>query len=376
MLRNSFIIIPTHENPQEICDFILQTTRILTQNNNKVLVVEKNFSLSWKKLFQQKLFLLSKKNNIFYYKYFYFFPKKIKFLFTKDLFLKLNNKINYLITEFIIIFLSINKKTYEWIFDLTMETKKHSLKKRELILDIVDWFNFKKYKTNLDKANYIFVNSKTLKKEVAKYNKKKIHLVSQGFDLQMFKKSPIKFLKKKRKTNVGFIGAISDRIDYDLMINLVKLMPETNFTFIGPIKRDLKIKENKRKQIKKFLSFSNVKKIESQKKDKIPQLISQLDVCIIPYDVSYLFNANCYPMKTFEYLYFEKPIISTEIKELTDSKFKKFIKIGKNAQEWQKHIEMLNKNNWTEKNKKEAQQLAIKNSWENKIKEISEILKN
>lgn len=375
MLRNSFIVAPTHENPQEICDFILQTIRILTQNNNKVLVIEKNFSLSWKKLFQQELFLLSKKNDIFYYKYFYFFPKKIKFLFTKDLFLKLNNKINYIITEFIIFFLSINKKTYEWIFDLTMEIEKHNLKKRELILDIVDWFDFKKYKTNLDKANYIFVNSKTLKKEVAKYNKKKIHLVSQGFDLQMFEKSPIKFLKKK-EINVGFIGAISDRIDYDLMINLVKSMPKTNFTFIGPIKRDLKIKENKRKQIRKFLSFSNVKKIESQKKDKIPQLISQLDVCIIPYDISYPFNANCYPMKTFEYLYFEKPIISTEIKELTDNKFKKFIKIGKNAQEWKKHIETIEKNNWIKKNGKEAKQLAIKNSWENKIEKISEILKN
>ncbi|AKM81043.1 MAG: Glycosyltransferase [Candidatus Pacebacteria bacterium GW2011_GWF2_38_9] len=375
MLRNSFIIVPTHENPQEICDFILQTIRILTQNNNKVLVIEKNFSLSWKKLFQQEFFLLSKKNDIFYYKYFYFFPKKIKFLFTKDLFSKLNNKINYFITEFIIFFLSINKKTYEWIFDLTVEIEKHNLKKRELILDIVDWFDFKKYKTNLDKANYIFVNSKTLKKEVAKYNKKKLHLVSQGFDLQMFEKSPIKFSKKK-KINVGFIGAISDRIDYDLMINLVKLMPETNFTFIGPIKRDLKIKENKRKRIKKFLSFSNVKKIESQKKDKIPQLISQFDLCIIPYDVSYPFNANCYPMKTFEYLYFEKPIISTEIKELTDNKFKKFIKIGKNAQEWKKHIETIEKNSWIEKNGKEARQLAIENSWYNKIKKISEILKN
>ena len=370
MFKDRFFIFPVHENPQDICDFKLQTIRILTQNKNKVLVIEKNIITSWKDIFKKKDFPIKRKENFLYFKYFYLLPKKIEKLISPKIVKEINITFNEIISELIVFILSFNKKTYEWIFEIEIVENKIKLKKREKILDIVDFTNFEKNKKNIENANFVFTNSQTLKKEIKKTIKKKINLVPQGFDLDTF--SQAKTTKTKNKiVKVGFVGAISNRIDFNLMTKLAKKLPEINFIFVGPIRNDLKIKKNKSKQIKNFIKIKNVKKISSQKKEKIAQIINNFDIAIIPYDTSEKFNLNSYPMKTFEYLYLEKPVISTPIKELKNKKFKGLVHIASNEKEWQKSISKILKNKNPDIIKKKAKKLAIENSWENKITKIA-----
>ena len=75
-------------------------------------------------------------------------------------------------------------------------------------------------------------------------------------------------------------------------------------------------------------------------------------------------------MKLFEYFYLGKPVISTPIEEL--KRFPKFVKIGKTAKEWEKHIKFLLSKPWPYQ--KEQKKLAKENSWKSKIEVISKII--
>jgi len=63
-----------------------------------------------------------------------------------------------------------------------------------------------------------------------------------------------------------------------------------------------------------------------------------------------------------------KPVVSTNIEEL--KRFPKFVKIGKNAEEWDKIIKKLLKKPWPKRHRNEQRKIAIENSWENKISAI------
>ena len=77
-------------------------------------------------------------------------------------------------------------------------------------------------------------------------------------------------------------------------------------------------------------------------------------------------------MKLFEYFHMGVPVVSTPIEEL--ARFPKYVKIGLTANEWGKHIKEILTKPWPKKYKYDQRRLAVKNSWKNKIDEISKFL--
>lgn len=280
----------------------------------------------------------------------------------------------------------INKKIYFWSFDpdFYQEIRFANLLKITTIYDCVDYHSHIDKKINkqiknfenksIKNSKYFFVNSRELLKIHNK--KKKPILVSQGFDLKTFEKNKKKksLLKKIKKPIVGYVGGINYRLDYDLLIKLVKNNQNWQFVFWGPIQNqeNNQLKDIEKKQIKLF-SFKNVHHGES-KKINIPQVIKQFDVCLIPYNNQLLFNKYSYPMKIFEYFYAQKPVVSSPINE-----FKTFsndlISIAKNYKEWKRKIREKIDQKELPKIKKAKKELAISNSWKNKVSEILKVVK-
>ena len=62
------------------------------------------------------------------------------------------------------------------------------------------------------------------------------------------------------------------------------------------------------------------------------------------------------------------PVISTEILELR--KYPEFVKIGKSVSEWEKIIKDFILNPRDKELQREEKNLAIKNSWNNKVTQI------
>lgn len=355
MIKNSVIIIPNVSNEEQVCDFLFQTAKELRKNNN--------------------VYVLN----------YYDLPRLLPF----RRFSKINqlNRNLYLILFQIYLYLKHfrAKNFYFWVFFPEISTiGSIRLPNWKLIFDIVDYHfspiesrrkELEKQKDELfNRADYVFCISKTLKKLYQKRSPKEIKIVPQGFAIEDFNSAASSDIKLPAgKPIIGFIGQISQRLDLKLLHELIGNKLEWNFVFIGPVHHESNVSDKlDEKEVMRIMDFKNVFYYGAQNRETLPNIVKQFDVCIIPYDTDHEFNRYCYPMKLFEYFYLGMPIVSTPIEEL--KKFPNFVMIGKDAKSWKIHIKNLLSEKWSENKKVKQRELALNNSWKNKLEKISSYL--
>ncbi len=372
---NSLVVIPFNVPWEWSTDYTNQTSFELAKKGGTVVCYLWSNARSLKESILENKFpkLITKySQNIFLFTPIYFIPfRRFKFI------ANLNSVINIFLLKLfaeLISFLRQIKKKIFWIFDPNLIfIYKFFGNKYFLLYDCVDFFatgdkkQVDETKRNerllCKKANLVVANSRVLKNHLLKYTKS-VKLVPQGFRISDFLREKRKIIKLDlKKPVIGFVGGINARLDFDLLLPLVKDNPNWNFVVWGPVQG---------KKPRTFLSLPNVTHGSSKNKKEIPGLINQFNIGIIPYDASQDFNKYCYPMKLFEYFYEGKPVISTPIEEL--KRFPKFVKIGNAAKEWEKHIKALLSKPWPEKYKKEQKKLARENVWEKKVDAINNII--
>jgi glycosyltransferase involved in cell wall biosynthesis len=217
------------------------------------------------------------------------------------------------------------------------------------------------------RVDYFFVNSNALR------NLHKIvrraHLVPQGFSLDVYKKRlRINIVLPKDKPLIGFVGSLDARIDFKIVVSIVRKLKDFNFVFWGPI--DAKYFDDNpklSKDLKMLMDCPNVINGISNR-EKIPALINQFDIGIIPYNIKRNFCKYCYPMKLFEYFYLGKPVIASPVEEL--KRFPDLVKICKTSTEWERAINLTLNRSWSRRLILKQRKLAIDNSWETKVKQI------
>lgn len=357
MLKNAVIIIPKISDEEQVCDFLWQTKNIL-EKDNEVFVVD-------------------------YFKVINLLPLR-RF--------KTINQLNKSIYFFLLqIYISIKfykrgRKYYFWMFfPQLIDAIKLKLPWWQVIFDLVDYHDspipaeqkilHKQKKYLLSKADYIFSISHSLKELYQKDAKAKIEIVPQGFDLTNFaenrKKSTIDL--PTDRPLVGFVGQISQRLDFNLLLDLVRSNQQWNFIFVGPKHHESNVASTlMEEKIKQLFKQKNVFYFGKQNRQELLDIIKHFAVCIIPYDAKYDFNRYSYPMKIFEYFFAGKPVVSTEIVEL--KRFDGFIKIAKEAEDFGKAINSFLKKPLVDDERNQQLILAQNNTWESKISKISKYL--
>ncbi len=229
------------------------------------------------------------------------------------------------------------------------------------------------YRTYVRLSDVVVANSSTLKHAFVK-DRSNIAVVPQGFAIDEFRKTPLHQAQLSiGKPRIGFVGALGSRLDFPLLFELIARNPQWSFVFWGPkqiVEGDDRCQVNR--LVRRLLAYPNVLHGFSSAKRQVASVVDQLDIGIIPYDVTRKSNRYCYPMKLFEYFYMGKPIISTPIEEL--KRFPKYVKIGSTARGWERHINDLLSRPWPKEYKDEQRRLAGENSWERKVAAISKIL--
>jgi len=365
MLKNQLIIMPIDESWDHSADFLRQTALTLSSQNQVIIYDQKNAYFFLKK---KERLVYPKHKNIEFHQVKYFLP------FRRFLFLE---KLNRLFSFWFLLYQHRFSKKIVWIFypnyyDLA------KIKNRSIInlYDCVDYCeDFDKEIKLIKNVNYFFVNSLALQKLHQNKNKEAIYIDAQGFFLPDEKK--VKEAKlKKNKPIIGFVGGINYRLDFVLLNQLIKNNPQWHFVFYGPKQKFLKEDILFRTEfwLKKIKKYQNVTFGKSKNRYEVYGLIKKIDVAIIPYNPKITFNKYCYPMKVFEYLYFQKPVVSSDIKELNSDKFKKLVKIAKKYKDWNKNIQDFLNNNHSSTDAQQGQKLAISNSWQQKINKIMKII--
>lgn len=101
---------------------------------------------------------------------------------------------------------------------------------------------------------------------------------------------------------IGYIGAISNHINGELVAQSVRQRPEWSWVFVGP--GDAPLKE--------LGDLPNVHFIGQQPHLSLANFIREFDVCIIPYRLN-SYTATVVPTKLNEYLAVGKPVVSTNL---------------------------------------------------------------
>lgn len=347
--------MPNLTHDEQVCDFLVQTAMVLRQNN---LVYDLPYFNLPRILPLRRFAWIEQLNRILYLLFFQVY-----------LMLKHRRSQNF----------------YWWIFFPQLSLiSKVKLPGWKLIFDIVDYHShptmreqqrLEKHKDILlKKADYLFSISHTLKKLYQSRASRKIIVVPQGCAVQELAIGASTQLKlSTSKPIIGFVGQISERIDLQLLDEVISTNSQWNFVFVGPTHHEPNVATvAKQSLFSQITKHQNVFHYANQKRSALLSLMKQFNICIIPYDVKYDFNRYCYPMKLFEYFYAGKPVVSTPIEEL--KQFTELVEIAGSGADFTLAIKKMLNKKWTRAHAEKQLQLTIENSWERKIEQISKNL--
>lgn len=188
-------------------------------------------------------------------------------------------------------------------------------------------------------------------------------LVPAGFARGLFAGRTNGMRRKKGAPVAGYVGAVNDRLDVPYLVELVRRLPGVRFVFAGAMQQEGNA------ALRTLFAYPNVTYIGEIPKRRVPGLIRRFDVGLVPYHTRSRFNRHSYPMKTFEYLYCGKPVVSTGLVSLT--RLRPYVRIAKTAADAANAVRVLVRKPVPEAVRRAMRRRAEENSWERKIEAIS-----
>ena len=290
---------------------------------------------------------------------------------------------------------NINKPKYIQIYSTDWNMKLEELKEYikngyKIIYEYIDEINpilsgtkdipiniKEKYEYMLsDKENiFVVVTADKLKEDIEKKRgTEKLVFACNGVDYEHYQNidNAFKFdetfeqILKQDKPIIGYYGAFASWFDYDMVSNLAKQRPEYNIVLIGSKYDDSLEKSNIEK-------LENVYFLGTKDYKILKNYASKFNICTVPFLINDITKATS-PLKIFEYMALEKPIVTTAMDEC---KKYKSIFIANNKEEFIELIDKALKLN-REKNEEYYETLkkeALENTWDSKAKSICNLLK-
>ena len=157
-----------------------------------------------------------------------------------------------------------------------------------------------------------------------------------------------------RRLVIGYIGAIEDWFDADLVIALARRRPEWRFELtgnVGPAHDELRSRKNRPANIECFGEVPF---------ERLRESMARIDVGIIPF-VDNALTRHTNPVKIYEFLAAGRPVVSVPLGEL--EQFGDAVLPASGAAEFEAAIERA-KNLLTESDCRKRQYLAVPHTWE------------
>ena len=164
---------------------------------------------------------------------------------------------------------------------------------------------FDYYEEIRKQATIIFTNSHEMKTWLSQAREKVIY-IPNGVDFRHFRSTsgtvPKDLLSIKRPI-VGYAGKMQQMFDVEMLSAVAEALPHITFVCIG--------QQLDPRWMKPLWKYSNIHYLGDKHYNFLPDYLSHFDICIIPYKLETQHGGD--PIKFYEYLAMNKPVITTDI---------------------------------------------------------------
>jgi teichuronic acid biosynthesis glycosyltransferase TuaH len=247
--------------------------------------------------------------------------------------------------------------------------------KYKIIYDCMDdytEFEFNNYYNNrikqceeklINDSLIIFTSSQNLYRNLnEKYTvkvKDKIFIIRNAFDGLIFKNNDDE-IERKFPYKIGYVGSISSWFDFEILEKTLKKFKEIEYHIIGPVYKEVSgVTTNKR-----IIFHGPVEH------DKLYSYIKDYDCMVMPFKLNDLVS-SVDPVKLYEYINYDKPIISICYDEV--KRFSPFVYFYSDEFELMGVLSHLIEHNFPKKYSEEERiRFLEKNTWKKRISQILE----
>jgi len=168
----------------------------------------------------------------------------------------------------------------------------------------------------LDSADLVLCSAEGLYQAKLKTARGAVLLVRNGADVEHFapKRRPVpKELAGLPGPIVGYIGAVADWFDFELVRSAALSRPEWSFVFIGALFGSKSAGDPR--SLRLIADLPNVHLLGARPYRELPPYLEAFDVATIPFKINGL-TEDTDPIKVYEYLAAGVPVVSTPLPEV------------------------------------------------------------
>ncbi len=221
------------------------------------------------------------------------------------------------------------------------------------------WNNNNGYNRAINEADLVLASSQKLY-DKASQARDDVLLVPNAVDPNVFKPTGIQRQPEEIAEHgriIGYVGSVASWVDQKLIQRVAEEYPDDTIVLVGTEMDD-----------EYGIDAPNVQWIRHVPHFILPGIIEQMDVCLIPFDTENPVCEATNPIKLWEYLAMGKPIVSTAIPE-TNVKGVYWSETDDEFIENISHAFQEDPGNAIPRRR-----LAMRNTWEKRVKRIEEAL--
>jgi hypothetical protein len=214
----------------------------------------------------------------------------------------------------------------------------------------------------LKRANLVITTSETLYQEKLPYNKN-THWVPSGVDESWFESYvSTREIENLPGPRIGFFGAIDHRLDLKLIASLANQHKDWTFVLMGTVRCDISVLQDKQ----------NIRILGPKPHSELARYVSGLDVVFLPYVLDD-FTRHIQPAKLYECLAIGIPVVATRLPSLEP--LGRFVHLADGAEAFESALVDAVEEDEPEL-QRERQEIARKNSWGDRYREILTLVKD
>ncbi len=156
-------------------------------------------------------------------------------------------------------------------------------------------------------ADRVWVVSKPLFEKFKSSCSGKLDYVANGVEYDHFAGIPAR-ARVGVSPELGYVGAVYEWLDVDLVVRVARLLPDWRITLVGPVSLDAELQ-------KKLKAEPNIRLLGGHPYEALPGIMATFSVTMIPFVLNDLILGTS-PIKLYEYLAAGLPVVATAMPEV------------------------------------------------------------